>query len=160
MSQVCASTLTWNLEGVTFLDGGTATGSFGFDADTGNFSNINIVTTTGGLYGVTIYSAIGNHSNDVNLDLRSPVEGSNTQHRITAALAGGKLTNAGGIIALQTIYEVLCTTASCLEATLIRQVTTGSIVASPVPLPATLPLMISALGAFGYLGWRRRRLNI
>jgi len=34
---------------------------------------------------------------------------------------------------------------------------TGDATASPVPLPASLPLMVSGLAAFGWLGWRRRR---
>ena len=29
---------------------------------------------------------------------------------------------------------------------------------SPVPLPAALPLLASALGFFGFMGWRRKRI--
>ena len=29
---------------------------------------------------------------------------------------------------------------------------------TPVPIPAALPLLMSALGFFGFLGWRRKRL--
>jgi len=52
-----AGPITWNLTGVTLSDGGTATGSFTFNADAGTacgavspcglFSNVNIVTTNG-----------------------------------------------------------------------------------------------------------------
>jgi len=55
-----ATPITWNLSGITFAGGGTASGSFTFDADSGTqacstglspcgvFSNVNITTTTGG----------------------------------------------------------------------------------------------------------------
>ena len=36
--------------------------------------------------------------------------------------------------------------------------TITSISPSPVPLPAALPLLASALGFFGFFGWRRKRL--
>jgi hypothetical protein len=42
--------LTWNLNNVTFADGGTATGSFDYDTATNTYSNINI-TVTGPLLG-------------------------------------------------------------------------------------------------------------
>ena len=39
--------LTWTLHNVTFNDGGTASGTYVYDADTNTVSNINIVTTAG-----------------------------------------------------------------------------------------------------------------
>lgn len=33
----------------------------------------------------------------------------------------------------------------------------GSITVATVPLPAALPLMAAGLGAFGFIGWRRKR---
>ena len=42
-----AQPLTWILQNVTFDDGGTASGSFTFDATTGSDSNVNIATTAG-----------------------------------------------------------------------------------------------------------------
>src|SRR5215472_12066032 len=41
-----AGTLTWNLGGVTFNDGGTASGSFTVDSSTGGLLSYNIQTTT------------------------------------------------------------------------------------------------------------------
>jgi hypothetical protein len=43
-----AAPLLWTLEGVTFAGGGTASGSFDFNADTNVYSNVDITTTTGG----------------------------------------------------------------------------------------------------------------
>src|SRR5690242_19918035 len=51
-----ANPVTWTLEDFVFADGGTATGSFVFDADTGPtgaFSNINITTSVDGPFGTT-----------------------------------------------------------------------------------------------------------
>lgn len=39
--------MVWNLDGVTFNDGGTASGSFTYDADTNMYSDIAISTTSG-----------------------------------------------------------------------------------------------------------------
>lgn len=49
-SYATASVVTWTFQGVTFADGGTLSGSFGFDSTTGfggTYSNFNIVTTAG-----------------------------------------------------------------------------------------------------------------
>jgi hypothetical protein len=40
----------WTLEGVLFEDGGTASGSFVYDADTSTFSDTYIVTTSGSMF--------------------------------------------------------------------------------------------------------------
>lgn len=42
-----AKPVTWNLTNVTFMDGGTASGSFVYDASTQTYSAINITTTNG-----------------------------------------------------------------------------------------------------------------
>jgi hypothetical protein len=39
--------IQWTLDGVTFIDGGTASGSFVFDADLSIYSSINTSTTAG-----------------------------------------------------------------------------------------------------------------
>jgi hypothetical protein len=65
-----ATPITWNLSGITFAGGGTASGSFTFDADTGTqacstglspcgvFSNVNITTTTAGTVTGSTYTHI------------------------------------------------------------------------------------------------------
>jgi hypothetical protein len=39
-----ADGVTWTLSGVTFSGGGTASGTFVYDADTNTFSSVDIVT--------------------------------------------------------------------------------------------------------------------
>ncbi len=63
-----ATPLTWYLDGVTFVDGGSASGSFVFDADAGApcgtlvhcglFSNVNIVTTSGSGMSGAVYTVV------------------------------------------------------------------------------------------------------
>jgi hypothetical protein len=47
--------LTWTLLGVTFYDGGTAHGSFVYDADLDSYSSFNITTTAGSAFGGATY---------------------------------------------------------------------------------------------------------
>src|SRR5258708_17612531 len=51
-----AAPVVWTLSGVTFSDGGTASGSFIFDADTNTYSSINVTTTTGSVRTGASYS--------------------------------------------------------------------------------------------------------
>ena len=55
---VNATPVTYVLSGVTFSDGGTASGSFTFDAATNTYSNINITTTAGTSHAGSVYSVI------------------------------------------------------------------------------------------------------
>jgi len=43
---------------------------------------------------------------------------------------------------------------------LVTSATLGTAAATTTPLPATLPLFASGLGALGLLGWRRKRKNV
>ncbi len=58
-SVASADGITWSLSGVTFDDGGTASGSFVYDAVTNTVSAVNIVTTAGTTFGGTTYTALG-----------------------------------------------------------------------------------------------------
>jgi len=51
-----ASTVFWTLSTVSFDDGGSASGSFGYDADTNTYSAINITTTAGSQLGGATYT--------------------------------------------------------------------------------------------------------
>ena len=51
-----ADGVTWDLSGVTFDDGGTASGSFVYDADTNTVNDIDIVTTAGTAFGGATYT--------------------------------------------------------------------------------------------------------
>lgn len=44
-------------------------------------------------------------------------------------------------------------------AGVITSISVSSVEVAPVPLPAALPLLLSALGFFGFMGWRRKRVT-
>lgn len=50
------------------------------------------------------------------------------------------------------------TTLGLLHISAIDPTFTADAAPAPVPLPATLPLVVAALGAWGLLGWRRKRM--
>jgi PEP-CTERM motif-containing protein len=154
-----AATLTWVLQNVMFADGGTATGSFGYDADTNNFSAINITTSVNAGLGTTygVPTGVGT-STLFDTVTAFPVTG---ESRLIFELAAA-MTNLGGTIAINLFgifldVELLCTEPSCTTLTTHRFLTQGAITASPVPLPAALPLFAAGLGAMGFMGWRKTK---
>jgi hypothetical protein len=158
VSSVQAATVTWFLQDVRFDDGGTATGSFGYDADTNNFSAINITTSASGVFGAT-YGVPGlGTSTFFDTVTAFPVIGeSRLAFELTAAM-----TNLGGTIAINLLgfisdVELLCTETSCSIFTTYRLLSKGAITTSPVPIPAALPLLAAGLSAMGFMGWRRKR---
>jgi len=52
-----ASTINWTLSGVTFEDGGTASGTFATDSTTGAVTSFNIITTLGSILTSATYDA-------------------------------------------------------------------------------------------------------
>jgi hypothetical protein len=139
--------VTWTLDGVTFDDGGIASGSFVYDADVCcTIFDVNIHTTAG--TSMTGADYLTNSSLAGNATGLNPT---GTTGTLLLLFAEG-LTNAGGSIAL---LPGPCF-ASCefrsepISAT--RGVLTGSITA--VPIPAAVWLFGSGLGL---LGWLRRR---
>ena len=55
VAHAVAVPVTWTLSGVTFGDGGIATGSFAYDASSNTYSNVNITTTTGSARSGAVY---------------------------------------------------------------------------------------------------------
>src|SRR5260370_41021523 len=53
-----AGPVAYTLSGVTLSDGGTASGSFSYDAAANTYSNINIVTTTAGTRSGATYNSV------------------------------------------------------------------------------------------------------
>ena len=72
-----AKPVTWYLQGVTFLDGGTGSGSFVYDADTnlpfGTYSNISITTTAGTTMTADSFAFFGPLARSVTVSTSTPL---------------------------------------------------------------------------------------
>lgn len=162
---VFSAPITWGVSG-TFVDGGTLSGSFIFDATTVTYSAISVSVTAGSGYSSATFTF---------LNPAFP----NTDKHLEFALSAGNLTglpylflntvnamtDAGGTIALSTIppnlifsAQVTCSDATCAGYTNARQLSSGSVTTVPeVPEPATLSLLL--LGGLAFAGVKKLTLK-
>lgn len=138
-----AAALTWNFN-ANFVDGGTATGSFDYDATSGVLSQFDIKTLAGSspsnlFFPGTTYSSgssTGSLQNATRLEL---IQGD----RALQALFASPLTDVGGTIALVPTFsfEKLAFGGGLA---VIRDVANGTVTASAtaIPTPALLPGLI------------------
>jgi hypothetical protein len=164
-SRALADPIQWTLAGVTFDDGGSAFGSFLFDADTTTFSSVNIQTTAGtALAGVAYPDFASGDASILFLYSDPSVLGDPTPDFTGVWLLAlgltSPLTNAGGVIPLGSAgqgNELLCADADCIQLSGLRFVEAGAIegeaVMTQIPEPSTLALVGIGLAAL----WMRRR---
>lgn len=163
-----AGQVNWTLSGVTFDDGGTASGSFIYDADSHTFSawsisvaggnTANFPAVTYGFPNSTVQSFNGGNPQDTIL---FALNGSARELRMTPTAA---LTDSAGTVALN-----LATAhnnsggVECFNCGPARIITTGSLNGAIVPNAAAIPalslsgllLLIGSLIATAF-GFRRR----
>ena len=165
-----AAPVTWYLQGVTFTDGGMASGSFVFDADasaSSAFTSINVVTTAGSVRAGSTYTAatgIGKPDFPDFIDPALPVFDL-VSERLALYLAA-PMTNAGGTIALTEAEEFTCLSSACTFTTGnepgldLRTLARGAAAfittqhSAAVPEPSAPSLL--ALGLLAALATRRR----
>jgi hypothetical protein len=113
--------VTWNLLQVQFQDGGTASGSFVYDADTNTYSNVNITTTAGSARPGATYAFVcvlpcvndgQPNPEGVSVLTTSPAS---DQTGLPILLFGflTPLTNAGAKELPAFVFEVNCADATC-----------------------------------------------
>ncbi len=150
-----AAPITWNLSNVGFADGGTASGSFQYDADTGSYSNIAITTTQvasfGATYGTPNPVNPGNASLLLVIADLPPLAIDLTGTPALALSFTSPLTNLGGTsdIISRSLggfsFESTCSLASCsVVSGSTRDVVSGQVTTN-VPAPATAALLSLAL---------------
>jgi len=139
-----ADPVTWTFVGGSFMDGGTISGSFTFDADTGLFSNID-VTTAGGSFPGAHYTAISpsRPSSPSGFHFVTQASGDLTGTNTLDSFLNPPMTNLGGTIPLfanqlGAITENTCLNATCGGTQLGRIIGGGILTAPPAPLTPTL----------------------
>ena len=152
---------TYELNGVTFGDGSTATGTFTLDLTTNAIVSASIVTTprplsfvfVGGDYDGSLFdSLVTSPSGQLNLAAWAifPVSG----QLLSLTFAVSDLSLASFVAhGTESVYSVFC-----LGLCGTRTIVAGTINAvATTPIPAALPLLMTALGGLGFAGWRRKR---
>jgi hypothetical protein len=139
-----AAPVVWTLENVLFDSGPALSGTFIFDADTGEYSNLDVTGSFGNLEAYNPYSGPAN--------LHATVPGFEPQFLLILDFSGS-LTNAGGTYQVSG-YEFEGTTVWGGQ-TFIRDIVSGTVTA--VPIPAAVWLFGSALAG---LGWMRRKQTV
>jgi len=147
-SLASADGIPWVLSGVTFNDGGTASGSFVYDAVTNTYSAINVTTAGGTLAGAT-YTSLSDIAGSSSTGF---LFGPNNSSDLTGAsflmwLFDAPLTNSGGIVQVSLpppvdSIEAICTSSDCSTFSQ-RSITGGEVVGTAVatPEPATFSLV-------------------
>ncbi len=158
--------VVWTLQNISFVDGATASGSFSYDAATQTYTAWSITTTA-----TVDRAAIGNTSLPGAAYTTNAFTNASTSSYLNAQSFGVRnlpgpgvlqfglvfsapLTDAGGTVALKLSNGGFESTASGFAS---RPVVAGvgSVVASPVPEPATAALLM--LGGAVLLSRRRLR---
>ena len=153
-SNAYASPVTWTLENVAFADGGTASGSFTYNATTNFYSAINISTTaTDGLPATVFqYKSIFGTAPSVAVFVDSNSADLTGFHDLTFRFTSN-LTDAGGTIPLQLSFgsfETTCNNAQCGSVgSPTSYITAGSVTTgvAATPEPATISLILVGLVA-------------
>jgi len=138
-----ASTVSWNLNNVTFSDGATASGAFTFDADSNTLSDWNVSVTSGVLSAFTYSpanSTAGSYFQETGYqdELLFMVNGSTRQLRLTPLDA---LTDSGGIDPINfNTFGNGSGSVECYNCAPYREVVSGSF-ATATPEPGSMALL-------------------
>jgi hypothetical protein len=155
---------TFELNGVTFSGGGTATGTFTLDLTTHTIQSSAITTSfknivfVGGNYDGSFFDSFtASPTAQVNLaawgipfisaqllTLQFGLTDATDLSTVTSFIAAGS----------EKVYSFFCPGLVCGTRTIVSG--TFDLVAT-TPIPAALPLLVTALGGMGFMGWRRKR---
>lgn len=151
-----AQALTWTLNGVTFDDNTTVTGSFNFDAVTGDYSNWSLNVQAGSFLGAYTYTDGGNGNflgvhDALSADFVAFPSGPSRYLRLTFLNA---LSDLGGVVSLGPAgYE-------CNNCSQLRNIVSGNVSALAVPEPSVWALYGLGLASLAGIGRRRKGASV
>jgi len=162
-----ASTIVWTLSGVTFEDGGAASGMFATDSTTGAVTSFNIVTTPGTIlggatYGSGTYSAFDNFFSPNSFAIAAD----NALALPFINFAFLNALNSAGTNPLQVSFDLPaeqvafeCSDNTCEVS---RFATAGSAigVVEAIPEPSTWAMLIVGFAGLGFLSYRRKKQSL
>jgi hypothetical protein len=157
---VLASVINWTLEGVTFDDGGTASGTFSTDSSTGDIVSYDITTTTG----TAVLGAVYDPSNAP--FVANNVSGPNSFRLILGTglqylnLTFQNPLTSGGIDPIVIGNYLGSDTAQsweCNNCFPIRLVSAGEASSLATPEPSTWAMMLVGFTALAFAGYRFSR---
>ncbi len=136
-----AAPVTWYLT-ATLNDGGTASGSYVYDAASNTYSNFNIVSTTGTQRNGDVYTVGGYPYNSASFFLaKNAGESAGIYFYLVGPMSG-----AGGTILLSGGQEWDCATPNCGTGTNARTMTSGSITTTAPPAPPAITSLSPSTG--------------
>jgi hypothetical protein len=159
-----ASTILWTLDGVTFEDGGTASGTFATDSTTGAVTSFNIVTTTVGSFAGTTYDSSTYSAFDNFFSPNSFAIAAGTLPYINLAFLNA-LNSAGTnplLVSSQLPPEEVafeCGDNIC-EASRFASAGSAIGVVEAIPEPSTWAMLILGFAGLGFLSYRRRKRGV
>ena len=154
-----AGPILWTLAGVAFGDGGTASGSFVFDADTGQYSFIDVSTTTGSVRtGSTyLFADAGLFDGDQVVFATTNAATQTGLPELGLFFYSTPLTDAGGTATFTNGSEGTCENALCSTGGVpLRSVTAGTLTATSTLSsfqggPSSAPVLLPSGQAVGYI---------
>lgn len=155
-SPALAVPVTWNLNNVTFTDGGTATGSFTFDDAANAVSTFSIMVAGGN---TDTFPAVTYDNSDAGAFLFNAATfgfSLNDSTREIRFVTDAALTSAGGSVNLTSGGLA----AECYNCSPYRLYASGTLQAGAVPEPATWAMMLLGFAGVGFTVRSRRRNGV